>query len=139
MADEKKTVWKDVAGYEGIYEVSNTGEIRSFDKWVDIGLGRKQFKIARILRPGKGSHGYLTIAFCKDKIQKSVCIHRIVIETFIPNPLKYRCVNHKDGNKLNNNVENLEWCSHSMNNKHAYDTGLKIPYRVNNLNHAYNG
>lgn len=121
--------WKDIPEYEGCYEVSNTGKIKSYDRIVK-GEGRKPyFKPGRILKPAIGSHGYWAAALCKDQKQISTCLHVLIAKAFIPNPNNYRCINHKDGDKLNNDIENLEWVSHSVNNKHAYDTGLKKPFR----------
>lgn len=119
--------WKDIVGYEGLYLISNTGKVLSPTKVIDGGLGRKTLRPETTLRPAPGSHGYLAVSLCKNKKHVSTCIHRILAEAFIPNPHGYRCINHKDGNKLNNDLNNLEWVSHGTNNKHAYDTGLKKP------------
>jgi hypothetical protein len=119
--------WKEIKGFDGRYFVSNTGKVKSVSRYVDIGLGRVQFKPERILKPGKGSHGYFTVVLCKDKKQKSFCVHRIVADAFLNG--SGSCINHKDGNKLNNDASNLEWVSYSKNIKHAYDNGLKKPYR----------
>lgn len=102
--------WKPVVGYEGIYEVSNIGNI-------------KNSKTNKILKQPKRS-GYPSVGMAKNKIAKNHRIHRLVAMAFIENPENKRCVNHKDGNKLNNNVENLEWCTHSENNYHAMKNGL---------------
>lgn len=108
------TTWKDVIGYAGTYQVSNTGEVRSkrvvgyalLSKWVNC--------------------GYELVHLSKNGVQKQKRVHRLVAEAFIPNPNNYNEVNHKDGNKLNNFVENLEWCDSSYNQKHAYTIGLKV-------------
>lgn len=121
-------IWKDVVGYEGYYQISNLGNVRSFDRIHSSGLGRSYFKPGRILKTCVASHGYLSVALCFRK-QTSAQIHKLIAKAFIPNPNNYKCVNHKDGNKLNNNIDNLEWVSHAQNNKHAYDTGLKKPFR----------
>lgn len=107
-------IWKDIKGYEGIYQVSNLGRIKS--------LNFNQQKYEKILKPQKAKHGYYLISLKGN--QK--LLHRIVAQTFIDNPNNEKVVNHKDGNKLNNNVENLEWCSYSDNLKHAYNNKLKI-------------
>lgn len=80
----------------------------------------------RILKARAGSHGYLYVNLCSGDCKKTACIHRLVAEAYLPNLENKKCVNHKDGNKLNNFLSNLEWASHSENNKHAYDNGLKI-------------
>ena len=107
-------MFKDIKGYEGKYVVSNNGSVYSLlsnnGKAVEIsnsGYGR-----VSLWDHGKGKH---------------YSIHRLVAEAFIPNPDSLPQVNHKDGNKLNNNVDNLEWCSFSENMKHAYKNGLVNP------------
>lgn len=102
-----KTVWKPIEGYESLYEVSNTGKIRSL-------CGR--YGKNKILKQCIGSRGYLLVTLCDRKSQKTVNVHRIVAEAFLPNPDNLPCVNHKDENRKNNNVENLEWCSYYHNN-----------------------
>lgn len=90
-------IWKDIEGYEGLYQVSNFGRIKSF----------KSFK-SKILKPSLQSAKYLQITLCKNE-KKSVLMHRLVAKAFIVNPNNLPWVNHIDGNKLNNNVDNLEW------------------------------
>ena len=104
MIEEK---WKDIKGYEGLYQVSNLGNIKSFGYGKAILL--KQFK------DGK----YLSVNLCKDKKHKKYKVHRLVAEAFIPNPNNLPIINHKDENKYNNNVENLEWCSVAYNNRYG--------------------
>ena len=91
-------IWKDIKGYEGLYEVSNTGYIKSL-----------QFKKPFIKKFNKNHQGYLSVSLYKDNENKLVKVHRVVAEAFIPNPENKPQVNHKDGNKANNCVENLEW------------------------------
>lgn len=80
-----------------------------------------------------GNSQYLRVKVSINGKRKKYLVHRLVAMAFIPNPNNYKCVNHKDGNKLNNNVSNLEWCSYSYNLKHAYNTNLrKIPKGVTN-------
>lgn len=97
--------WKDIIGYEGMYQISSEGRVRSFyhNKWNILSL-----HIA-----GKTNH--LKIGLYKDKCRKHFFVHRLVAIAFIPNPNNYTEVNHKDENPLNNNVNNLEWCNHSYN------------------------
>lgn len=105
-------IWKPVVGYEGLYEVSNTGNVKS--------LGNKVWKNARILKPQvRGKSGYLFVRLSKDGQAKGINIHRLVAETFIPNPLNLPIVNHKDENRTNNHVDNLEWCTVSYNSKYS--------------------
>ncbi len=110
MAEE---VWKPISGYEGLYDVSNFGRVRSYKKgkW---GLCSDP----KIITGQKGKH-YITVTLCRDGTKKSVYIHRLVADSFVPNAEKHSDVNHKDGNKLNNNAENLEWCTHRQNMEHA--------------------
>lgn len=98
--------WRPVLGFEQDYEVSNQGRIRSHRK------GR-----VRILKPILEKwNGYFTVSlFDADGRMHKVKVHRLVAIAFIPNPQGYSCVNHKDENKTNNNVENLEWCSKAYN------------------------
>ena len=101
-------IWKPVVGYEGLYEVSNTGNVKS--------LGNKVWKNARILKPQvRGKSGYLFVRLSKDGQAKGINIHRLVAETFIPNPLNLPIVNHKDENIANCRADNLEWCTSKYN------------------------
>lgn len=104
--------WKAVAGYEGLYEVSNFGRVKS--------LGNDKKKKEKILSPGVNSREYLKIGLRKDRTRVTHSIHRLVAAAFIDNPDGKRTVNHKDGNKKNNNVTNLEWATDSENVKHSY-------------------
>lgn len=121
-------IWKELPGFPIKYQISNTGRIKSPVQLVDIGFNRIQNKPERIIKNYIGGTGYLTVGLtiAKNK-SRSFQVHRLLAKVFIENVNRYKCVNHKDGNKLNNNLENLEWCSHSHNNKHAYDSGLKKP------------
>ena len=105
-------IWKDIEGYENLYQISNLGNVKSLRKNI-------------LLRPGLVGIGYMAVALCKKGKKVHKKIHRLVAEHFIDNSRKLFCVNHIDGNKLNNNVENLEWCTSSYNNKEAYRLGLK--------------
>ena len=92
-------IWKDVVGYEGLYEVSNFGNVRSL------------FRYKKQLRWDVANNRYATVQLFKNKIGKRLLVHRLVAEAFLPNPRNLPVVNHKDENKLNNNVDNLEWCT----------------------------
>lgn len=109
-------VWKDIKGYEGKYQVSNLGRIKSFDF--------DKFHKGRILKPSYCTSGYLKVHLRKNKKSKQFMIHRIVASEFIDNAENKKTVNHINGIKTDNRVENLEWCSYSENLKHAYKLGL---------------
>lgn len=129
-----KEVWKDVAGYEGLYQVSNLGRIKSLNR-MSIHHHPKNRAVFKnhwkgvILKP-RLTNGYCYVGLWKNNKMTNFRVHRIVAITFIPNPQKLPCVNHIDGNKENNSVLNLEWCTYKENIEHAYSVGLyknKIP------------
>lgn len=111
----KKEYWKPVLGYEGLYEVSNCGRVRSLDTYRKGRNGSIIFCKGKILKPFKNTQGYLKVVLCKNGKVKTFRVHRLVAEAFISNPDNLPCVNHKDENKQNNVVSNLEWCSYSYN------------------------
>lgn len=110
-------LWRDIAGYEGMYLVSDEGEIISLPRTVLC--GRKTInRRAKLLKPhlrGKGRLLYPAVTLSKDGESKSFSIHRLVADAFIPNPDGLPEVNHKDENPLNNRADNLEWCTHQYN------------------------
>lgn len=113
--------WKPVVGYEGLYEVSDLGNVRGVDRILSDGRSWKGTQ----LKPGKCRCGYKFVCLRKEGIVKNENIHRLVASAFIENPDCCRDVNHKDGNKENNKADNLEWITHSDNMKHAARTGLR--------------
>lgn len=124
-------IWKDVVGYEGYYQVSNFGNIRSVDRVIysdKLHIGTKRELKSKMLKPYVNSHGYLALTLTKNSNEKSVRVHRLVAEAFIKNPNNYDQINHIDGNKTNNKVENLEWCNNQHNVNHAYKNGLTKHY-----------
>lgn len=110
--------WKNVPGWEGLYEVSDKGEIRS---WY---YGVKRYEKPVIRKQKIDKDGYLVFTFNHKGVKRTIAVHRIVALVFIPNPNALPQVNHIDGNKQNNCVENLEWCSAKDNIRHAYERGL---------------
>jgi len=107
-------IWKDVRGYEGIYQVSNMGRVRSLDRYIDYGF-RKAFKAGQILAIGRYPNGYCYVNFCVNRKRTSQLIHRLVAIAFIPNPNDLPEVNHKDEDITNNIVFNLEWVTSKKN------------------------
>ncbi len=111
-------IWKDIKGYNGKYQISNMGNVRSFSKW----------KKGEHLKGGKcgnpGPYMYVNLVGSGRKDVKTFYIHRLVAKYFVDNPNGYNEVNHIDGNTLNNRFDNLEWCVHSYNMKHAFDNNL---------------
>lgn len=105
-------VWKDIFGYEGLYKVSNLGNVKS--------LGNDKKRKEKILKSYRNKcDGYLFVVLCKEGKRKNIYIHRLVVQAFLTNPDKLPQVNHKDENKLNNNVSNLEFCTSKYNNNYG--------------------
>lgn len=113
-----------ITNYEDLYLINGYGNIKSKDRKVKNNRGFRIIK-GKMLKPKLDNHGYLKIGLTKNKQQKSYFIHRLVAMTFIPNPSEYPIVNHINGNKLDNSIDNLEWCDAKHNIEHAYATGLK--------------
>ena len=109
--------WKLIPGYEGKYEVSNWGRVKSHL------YCNSQKTSERILVPEHTSNGYYRVTLCKDRKEKRYQVHRLVAQAFVPNPSSLTQVNHKDEDKVNNYFENLEWCSQAYNN--CYGSRLK--------------
>lgn len=108
--------WKKINSYEGIYEVSDLGNIRSL---------KRKGTSGKILCSHDNGMGYLRVKLTKNNKEKRTMLHRIIANTFIPNPLLLNTVNHKNGIKNDNRIENLEWCTQSENINHAIRIGLK--------------
>lgn len=112
-------IWKDIDNYEGLYKVSNLGNIQDYKRNLKEGYINNK--------------GYCCISLRKNKCTKHFLIHRLVAKAFIENPYRYSQVNHKDGNKQNNCVTNLEWCNQRQN----YDHGMKHFLYSKNENHYF--
>lgn len=119
-------VWKDIKNYEGCYQISNLGRVRSLTRKVKTFNGVRTSK-GQLLKPLKTNTGYYRVDLKQNQKDKYMSIHRLVAEAFIPNPNNYPCVNHKDNNPQNNCVDNLEWCTQSYNVKYAYKYGNAKP------------
>lgn len=118
-------IWKDIANYEGLYQISSLGRIKSLEKKVNNSETTQRIVKERIMRLGKTPKGYIQTSLAKKQVNTKFYSHRLVALHFITNPENKPEVNHKDGNKSNNEICNLEWCTRSENSKHAFDTGLK--------------
>ena len=107
-------IWKDILGYEGLYQVSSYGRIKSLSRKRNNGLDK-----TIILKENINNKGYKRINLHKNKKMKSYLVHRLVAQAFIPNPNNYPIINHKDENPSNNHVSNLEWCTYKYNNNYG--------------------
>lgn len=115
-------IWKPIPGYEGYYEASTEGRIRSVDR--DVNHGNYTYTRKGRLRIPFDNQGYDNLTLNKDKVGTTFPVHRLIAMTFISNPENKPCVNHIDGNKRNNCVENLEWATYSENSLHALEHHL---------------
>ena len=122
--------WRDINGYEGKYQVSNKGRVKSVDREVNMikidkssGLRKVKGQFISILKP-TDLYKYYGVSLSDGRNNKRHFLHRLIAIAFIPNPNNKPCVNHKDGNKLNNDIDNLEWVTYGENLKHAIDKGL---------------
>lgn len=116
--------WRAVVGYEGIYEVSDIGRVKSLAREWTWGNGAVRRRGDLILSPGINSRGYSSVNLVTGGVSKNKTVHRLVANEFIPNNEHLPEINHKDGNKQNNAAENLEWATREGNQQHAYNTGL---------------
>ena len=127
--ENTKEIWKNVNNYEGCYQVSNLGNVRSLDRTIY----KKDGRIAKLKGKSKtlykGKVGYFVVTLLTNGEQTLNYVHRLVAEHFLDNVDGKNVINHKDGNKLNNNTNNLEWCTQSENNYHALNTGLSTPFK----------
>ena len=119
-------IWKPIPNFEGFYEASNLGRIRSVDKYV-MNHSVSEFRKGVVLTPTYHTHGYTYVTLSKLGVKKKYLIHRLVAMAFCDNPNNYKIINHIDGIKDNNIPSNLEWCTSSHNNKEALRLGLRIP------------
>ena len=113
-------IWKDVKGYEGLYMVSDLGRVKSVERYVKGRYSNTQRVKEKIKTQSVKDNGYLIVSLYKNNKSSQKYVHRLVAEAFIPNPDNLPEVNHKDGNKQNNCINNLEWCTSKENNWHRY-------------------
>jgi len=126
MNNVVKEEWKDIEDFEGYYQVSNHGRIKSLVGW----NGKQYIKREKILKPSTTSTGYLKVDVKKNKKRKSMRLHRLIALAFIPNTDNKPQINHLDGNPLNNKISNLEWSTQRENVIHAIKNGLKETMRI---------
>ena len=127
-------VFVDIQGYEGYYQVSNYGNVKSLDRVIKEKTGKTQTLKGRILKPRINPGGYYHVGLGKNGTRATFAIHQLVARAFIPNPNKKRTVNHINGDKLSNSVSNLEWSTYSENLEHAFEPPIAesegFPYRL---------
>ena len=126
MITKRMEQWKDVVGYEGYYQVSSNGNVRSVDRVVVRTDGVRQRRKGKALAKRLNDDGYVTVHLCRDGDGKRVAVHRLVALAFIPNPTGLPEVNHKDFNRTNNSIDNLEWVDHKENVQKSIDAGRHI-------------
>ncbi len=115
-----KKEWADIKGFEGMYKISNLGEIISLARVIKAKDG-VQYPIKKKIKKLKvNTDGYIMVYLYKENKASYLYVHRLIGEYFIPNPLNLPCINHKNGDKSDNRICNLEWCTYSHNNYHAY-------------------
>ena len=146
----QEEIWKDIEGYEDLYQVSNLGRVRRL-KFINKTTNKYQERIVAITDNGEG---YKIVSLCKNGKRKNYYIHRLIATYFIPNKENKLEINHIDGNKNNNNINNLEWCTRSENLIHAYNhklrtapmsmlgkcgklDGISIPVKMYDLNNHF--
>ena len=120
-----KEIWKPIKSFEGLYEISNLGRVKSLKRIVKRNKNHDMFVSEKIIKNMIANTGYYYVTLSLNNKKTHLRIHRLVSEHFLYKVPNKDFINHIDGNKLNNKVTNLEWCTISENNKHAYDIGLK--------------
>ena len=127
-------IWKDIPGYEGYYQVSNYGSFRSLNRIIKYKNNGLRIYPGKILLTEPTKDNYRRIVLMKEGVKIRYMCHRLVALAFIPNPENKPNINHIDGNKSNNIVSNLEWCTPSENSLHAFKTGLSKKHYINSTN-----
>lgn len=125
--------WLPVKGWLGLYEVSSLGRIKSLPRFIRTNKDKKYLSKEKIMKPSKINSGYLIVTLSYDGYSERKLVHVLVAEAFLDNPNRYGFVNHDDGDKGNNASTNLQWCTRSMNMKHAFENGLIAKRRKRRL------
>lgn len=118
-------VWKDIAGWEGMYQVSNLGRVKSLPRKIVYKNGRIDFIKGKILTKSENEKGYYFVTLIKNSKRKMIMIHQLVARAFIKNPNGFKYVNHIDENRKNNCVNNLEWCNNYYNQLYSKGKPVK--------------
>jgi hypothetical protein len=130
VIDLPNEIWKDIKDFEGLYEVSNKGRIKSLPKIRFKSRNNETLIMKQRLSP----RGYMRVNLSSENVKTDFRVHNLVLAAFSPNPDNKPCCNHIDGVKTNNESINLEWCTHKENTRHAIDTGLMPILFVNGPN-----
>lgn len=115
--------WKDINEYEGVYKISNYGRVKSIEKTYNNYILKREITIPELIMKTNLICGYPMLHLSKNKIKKLFSIHRLLGIHFLPNPNNYPCINHKNSNRSDNRLCNLEWCTYSYNSEHAFRIG----------------
>lgn len=124
----EQEIWKDVKNYEGLYQISNLGRVKSMSKFAGF-----SYRKERMLKTSLDKDGYVKVTLCKNNRTRFSSIHRLLAECFIPNPNNYPQINHKDENKQNNDLSNLEWCTCKYNINYGTRTKREVETRKRKL------
>lgn len=122
-----KEIWEPICGFNDFYEASNLGNVRSRDRVISYSDGRVRKYKSKKLKPQLWGSTYLTVILAVNGKNTTKNVHSLVAEAFLEKEKYHQCVNHIDGVKTNNKLENLEFCTYSQNSQHAYNTNLKLP------------
>ena len=120
----EQEIWKDIKNYEGLYKISNLGRVKSLPKYAG-----RSYRKEKILKTYLDKNGYVKVILCKNNRTRFLSIHRLLAEAFIPNPNDYPQINHKDENKQNNSLNNLEWCTCKYNINYGTRTKRDVEKR----------